>query len=99
MVYGTQKGGRGEVVCFAIGLQQYSNSVGIVGGRGQYKNARLVHKSFDVNAYLVKAQPVNRLFISKPWQHRMHARMRVCVCVFMYIYLLTYPPRQLAFTR
>jgi len=56
MVYAIQKEGRGEAVYFAIVLQSYSKSVGIVGGRGQSKTAGLVDKRRDVNQYLVKAK-------------------------------------------
>ena len=31
--------------------------MGIVGGRGRYKDDGLVHKSFDVKEYLAKAHP------------------------------------------
>jgi len=57
MVHGVQKGGwRGIVYC-AIVVQSYCNSMGNADWEGQEKNDSLVHKSFEVNEYLVKAKP------------------------------------------
>jgi len=41
----------------AIVVQEYFNSVGNADGEGQEKDDSLVQKSFEVNEYLVKANP------------------------------------------
>jgi len=57
MVHGVQKSGwGGGVVYCAIVVQYYCNSVGNADGEGQEKDDSLVHKSFEVKEYLVKAK-------------------------------------------
>jgi len=48
-------GGGGGVWC-AMVVQQYCNSVSNADGEGQDKDGSLMHKSFEVNEYLVKAK-------------------------------------------
>jgi len=57
MVYSTQKGGWEEIVYCAIVVQYYCNRVGNADGEGQENEDSLVHKSFEVNEYFVKANP------------------------------------------
>jgi len=55
MVYSTHEGGWQGIVYCAIVVQYYCSSVGNAGGEGQEKEDSLVHKSFEVNEYLVRA--------------------------------------------
>jgi len=55
IVYSKHKGGRGAVVQCTIDVQAYCNGVGNKWG-GQCTDDGLVHNSFEVNEYLVKAK-------------------------------------------
>jgi len=50
----------GGVVCCAMDVQRYCNSAGNAGGRGQWTDDRIVHKSIEVKQYLVKAKGYRR---------------------------------------
>ena len=53
-----KRGVGGGVVYCAIVVQEYCNSVGSAGGRGEHKDDWFVHKSLEVKEYLVKANLV-----------------------------------------
>jgi len=55
MVYSIHKEGLGRGVPCTVVVQYYCNSVGIAYGGGGLNDDGLVHKSVEVNEYLVKA--------------------------------------------
>jgi len=56
-VYNIQRRGRGGVVSCVIDVQQYCNSAGNAGGRGQQKDDRLPQKCFEMKQYLERLKP------------------------------------------
>jgi len=56
MVYGIQNLGWEAIIYCAIVVQQGCNSVGNADEEGQENEDSLVHKSFEVNDYFVKAK-------------------------------------------
>jgi len=63
MVYSTRNGGWEGIVYCAIVVQWYCSSVGNADGKGQDNEESLVHKSFEVNEYLVKAKALINVYI------------------------------------